>query len=72
MKTSFGDDDFEIRAGNWCPATQCLAVEPGVVDFPGRCVDRLGHIGKHHAAISYVGPFNRDPLPITYWDNDDE
>lgn len=72
MISSYGDDDFEIRAGNWSPPTKCLAVEPGAVDFPGRCVDRIGHAGKHHSAISYVGPFKGQPIPTTYWDNDDD
>lgn len=62
------DDDFVILTGPTVLPTWCLAVEPGAVDFPARCIARRGHTDRHGSATSYMGL----PVRPTYWDNEDD
>jgi hypothetical protein len=64
------DEDFVFSTNlHYHKSPACLAVEPGVIDFPARCVRAPDHKGLPHAsATGYIGGA---PADITYW-NDDE
>jgi hypothetical protein len=54
------------------PSVTCNHVQPGVVDFPGRCVLSPDHKGKkHQGGTSYIGYPQNPPLPPEQWENDD-
>ena len=53
------------------PKSTCNHVQPGVVDFPGRCVKVPGHTGDHEGGLSYIGYPQNPPLPPEKWENDD-
>lgn len=53
------------------PTPKCHHVQPGVVDFPGRCVKDPGHQGRHEGGLSYIGYPQNPPLPPETWDDDE-
>lgn len=67
----YASPDFEIWERYWEPPKTCLAVEPGVVDFPARCVGTYGHPEKrHHSASLRIGVIDERPTDITYWEDE--
>lgn len=63
------DASFDITSTGFIPARFCYAVQPGVVDFPGRCVAPPGHKGTpHRSTPARLGT----GTSTTYWDNEDE
>jgi hypothetical protein len=65
-------DDFEFQNGPIRAPRFCLAVEPGVVDFPARCILPPGHINpRHEGAVVRVGFSDTTLFPPTKWDDDE-
>ena len=67
------DGAFIIHDTAHCLAgRKCLAIEPGVIDFPGRCAKDRGHTDRwHEGGTSYIGYPQNPPLPPARWENDD-
>lgn len=64
--------DFEIQNGPIRPAQKCLAVQPGVVDFPARCILPPGHTDpRHEGAVLRLGLADALLFPPVKWEDDD-
>jgi hypothetical protein len=66
------DDSFTIMTGPPNTVRRCLHVQPGEIDFPGRCKLPPGHLGRHEAAVMYVGTQSAGLFPPTKWENTGE
>jgi hypothetical protein len=68
----YSDDDFTISTGTVNSVRRCLHVQPGVIDFPGRCKREPGHTGPHEGAVLYVGTSSAGLFPPIKWENTGE